>query len=350
MRGILTIALTILVAATFLPLIETNAWWVRMLDFPRLQMLVLLTLLGAAFLFTLRGRRPWAYALALGVAAAIADHAVKLAPYAPTRAVEAAECPAGHGFSVMVANVQLGNRDADALISLVRARRPDILLAMETDAWWDERLAVLEADMPHTVERITGSYFGMHLFSRLPMADARAKAPVEQDAPAISVDVQLPAAGDIRLIGVHPRPPTPGQSSTGRDGQLMWAALEARRGERPVVVAGDFNAVPWERTVERMQRVGRLVDPRETHGFLATYDAQSAWMKWPLDQVLAAQTLDVMRIERLPGIGSDHYPILASICRRNGPQAPPPLRNDDLVEAERTIDAALRGPAETVGD
>lgn len=41
-------------------------------------------------------------------------------------------------------------------------------------------------------------------------------------------------------------------------------------------------------------------------------------MKWPLDQVLAAQTLDVTRIKRLSGIGLDHYPVLASICRRNG--------------------------------
>ena len=117
-RTILAIALSLLIAASFLPLLETDAWWVRMLDFPRLQFLLALAVLGALFLFTLRGRSMLPFMLLAGISAAIVDHAIKLAPYfaggSQVASVEA--CPAGEGFSVMVANLKLGNREAGRLI------------------------------------------------------------------------------------------------------------------------------------------------------------------------------------------------------------------------------------------
>ncbi|MDA8870888.1 endonuclease/exonuclease/phosphatase family protein [Rhizobiaceae bacterium] len=340
-----------LVVATFLPLWPTDLWWVRMMAFPRLQATTLLLLAGALLLFSLRGRSPVMLGLLGSVVAAVGFNAVKLAPYMANSAPTIVQtCPADRSFSVMVANVQLGSRSADALMEIIRERQPDLLLAMETDEWWDRQLKALSDVMPHAVQRITGSYYGIHLLSRLPLADRRTKAPVEQDAPALSVDVRLASGQDIRLIGLHPRPPTPGQSSTGRDAQLMWAALEARRGDRPVVVAGDLNAVPWEAVAERMRRIGRLVDPRWAHGYLATFDANSSWMKWPLDQVLVSATLDVTGAARLPSIGSDHYPYIATICARDGTLDVREMKDGDITAANDAIEAALRGKEEVVGD
>ncbi|WP_376742211.1 hypothetical protein [Pseudorhizobium tarimense] len=40
-------------------------------------------------------------------------------------------------------------------------------------------------------------------------------------------------------------------------------------------MAGDFNAVPWERVTRRAMRIGDLLDPRIGRGALSTYDTNS---------------------------------------------------------------------------
>ncbi|WP_299836462.1 endonuclease/exonuclease/phosphatase family protein [uncultured Jannaschia sp.] len=350
MRTILTIALCaatlILVGVSFLALIETNAWWVRMTDFPRLQYLIALILLLGAVALSFPVGRTLRLGLGVAVLAAIAYNAVKLAPYLPLRDGVAEACPAESRVSIIVANVKLGNRDSGRLLEMVRSREPDLLLALETNEWWEAKLEGLADTLPNEVSEITGSYFGMHLRSRLPLSEAEAIYPVEQDAPAIFATVQLPSGAEIRLFGIHPRPPHPDQSSTGRDAELMWAALEARDATRPVMLAGDLNAVPWERTIERMQRIGGFVDPRESLGFMPTYDAHSWWMAWPLDQVLHQRGLSVLSMEVLPGFGSDHYPVEVDLCHTPTPFDAPAMRDDDIAEARTTIAAALEGPAD----
>ena len=350
MRTILTIALCaatlILVGASFLALVETNAWWVRMTDFPRLQYVIALLVLLVALALSRPVSGPVRLGLAAAALAAIAYNAVKLVPYLPLRDGVAASCPADSRVSIIVANVKLENDESGTLLEMVRARAPDLLLALETNEWWEAELEGLSDTLPHEVSEITGSYFGMHLRSRLPLSDTEAVYPVEQDAPAIFATVELPSGREVRLFAIHPRPPHPDQSSTGRDAELMWAALAARDATRPVMLAGDLNAVPWERTIERMQRIGGFIDPRESLGFMPTYDAQSWWMAWPLDQVLHQRGLSVLSMEVLPGFGSDHYPIEVALCDDPTPFDAPALRDDDIAEARTTIDAALAGPAE----
>ncbi|WP_299821320.1 endonuclease/exonuclease/phosphatase family protein [uncultured Jannaschia sp.] len=347
MRTILKLALCgatlFLVGVSFLALIETNAWWVRMTDFPRLQYLIALILLLGTLAVSVPVSRRLRLGLGALVLAAIAYNAVKIAPYLPTQDGVAESCSPEDRISILVANVKLGNRESGALLEMVRAREPDLLLALETNEWWEAELANLADGWPNEVSEITGSYFGMHLRSRLPLRETAAVYPVEQDAPAIFATVELPSGDTVRVFGIHPRPPHPDQSSTGRDAELMWAALEAREAESPVLLAGDLNAVPWERTIERMQRIGGFIDPRESLGFMPSYDAHSWWMSWPLDQVLHQRGLSVLSMEVLPGFGSDHYPVEAVLCHSPTPFDPPELRDDDLAEARTTIAAALEG-------
>ena len=44
-----------------------------------------------------------------------------------------------------MANVLIDNRDASSLLSLVEEIDPDLLLLLETDAWWDRELEPLKA-------------------------------------------------------------------------------------------------------------------------------------------------------------------------------------------------------------
>ena len=53
---------------------------------------------------------------------------------------------------IMTANVLTPNRNAKALIELVRENMPDILVTLESDQWWQARLDILEPDYPYTIK------------------------------------------------------------------------------------------------------------------------------------------------------------------------------------------------------
>lgn len=330
--ALVLLALSVIVGS-FLPVVDTDAWWVRMMDFPRLQLM----LAAIALLFLVlwsAGRTLAGMGAALGLAGAAIYHAAKLSPVLirPALADASEACPA-EPFAVMVANVQRGNRRADELIATVRRERPTLFVAQETDEWWDAQLAALSDLYPHTEAAITGSYYGMHVFSAVPI-DMSVSYPTNPDTPVIAGIVALPG-GAVSVVAIHPRPPHPSQSALPRDAELYRAALAVDRNQ-PTIVIGDLNAVPWETTVERMRRLGGLLDPRREAGFLASFDAQSAWMKWPLDQVLHTAPLRALNAELHSPFGSDHLPYSVTLCSVPADTLPPAPNAGDR---ERALDA-----------
>lgn len=82
-------------------------------------------------------------------------HLWKLFPYAPaagTMAVGVVDCPSDRRVSLMLANVELRNRQAQPLLDMVARVDPHLFLAMETDAWWDRRLSTLAGQYPERVQ------------------------------------------------------------------------------------------------------------------------------------------------------------------------------------------------------
>ncbi|PWS35044.1 endonuclease [Falsiroseomonas bella] len=336
---------------TLLPEFQSNAWWIRLLDFPRVQILaVLLALL--VLLLALPGRfAPGNLLAALVTLVSLAWQAVVLFPYSPLsspRMIAAApSCPDERRLSVVAVNVQMTNENAERLFAILRRADPDLILLQETDAWWDVRLRALHDQWPHAAQQVTQNYFGMHILSRHPLRDPQVRHLTGSRNPSIFTGIALPSGDVVRFLGVHPRPPLPGQSSAERDGQLLAAALAARESKAPVVMAGDFNAVPWDEVMHRTERIGGLQAPRLGRGWLPTYRTGSTIMRWPLDHVLAGPRFTLAALETLPDFGSDHYPILAGFClvpEAAATQQARPLRPGDL-DAARAAVAAARNEA-----
>ncbi|MBP1807640.1 endonuclease/exonuclease/phosphatase family protein [Rubellimicrobium aerolatum] len=346
-RWTASLLLVALALASALPLLATDAWAVRALDFARLQFgVVLLVIVLLAVLFD-AGRGPAGLlALAAG-GAGLGVNAAALAPCAPLAAptVPTTEaCEPGVRLRLLIANVQKSDEGAARLLATIEDARPDLILAMETDAWWDEALRPLHDAYPHRVQHIPEDAvaYGMHLLSRLPLEDARVELWFDAVTPTIVADAALPDGRTVRLLGLHPRPPLPpDQSSTMRDAHLLRAALLARDAGVPTVLAGDLNAVPWEATVRRVLRVGGLADPREGRGLYPTFSAESWWMAWPLDHVLAQEAWGLSGWEVLPPFGSDHHPVLAELCLGAAPAGTAPWASPgDLAAAGTAIRAA----------
>ncbi|WP_052341876.1 endonuclease/exonuclease/phosphatase family protein [Salinarimonas rosea] len=338
--------------ASLLPLVETNAWWIRSLDFARVQLLIALAILVLLYpvVAPRRGAVVWA-GVVLGLAGA-GYHLYRLHPYASfmDEAMIAGTCTPDRRLRIMIANVQESHEEPGPFLDLVADTAPDVLLVMETDAFWDDALQPLDMRFPHRVQSIPeDAAFGMHAFSHRPFVEPRFVDLFGSGTPTLTTGLALASGETVQFYGMHPRPPLAwSQPTTMRDAHLLSVALEVHDGEAPAILAGDFNAVPWERTMRRALRIGGLLDPRVGRGWRPTFMTGSLLVSWPLDQVLAQDGFTLAELEVLPDFGSDHYPVLADLCRDPGAgarQAAPALEQGDLEEARTAIEAAraLRG-------
>ena len=345
--ALLGCALVLALGVSLAPFVATKWWLVRLLDFPRLQFAIVT--LALLLLLPLFARRHPGTVLALALAGLVAlggDVAV-LWPYRGLgpEIRTGASCPEDRRLTVMIANVLLTNRQSQTLLDEVRAEKPDVFLAMEVDDWWDRTLEPLAEEMPETAKRITGSYYGIRLFSRLPLVSPEIRFLAGRDTPSVVTGIRLRDGGTFTFLGLHPRPPLPGQSALPRDAELYAAGQLLRERGGPAVLAGDLNATPWEDAVERLRRISGLLDPRRGRGFVHSFDARSWWAKWPLDQVFHGPAFSLLSLARLAPIGSDHDPVLARLCHDPDarPLSAPPESDDDrdrIGEADRAA-----GPA-----
>jgi endonuclease/exonuclease/phosphatase (EEP) superfamily protein YafD len=302
--------------ATLLPLLRQTAWWIRIFDFPRLQ--IVAGLLLGLLLLALPGSRPaLAHApLLLGaIGAAVLYQATRIWPYTPwhRKQVQDSERSATdpNHISLLVTNVLMYNRDASRCLGVIREQQPDIVLAVETDEWWLSQLASLTKEYPHTCHAPLPNTYGMLVFSRLPLLHKEMQFILDPGIPSFHGRVRLPSGIEANLHFVHPKPPAPQESktSTRRDAELLLVGRAIQHHDGPTIVAGDLNDVAWSHTSELFRRLARLLDPRVGRGLLPTFHADYKLLRWPLDHVFHSAHFRLQALKRLPHIGSDHYPI-----------------------------------------
>lgn len=220
----------------------------------------------------------------------------------------------------MTANVLTPNRNAEALIELVCKNAPDILVTMESDAWWEARLDTLEPDYPYTVKCPLDNLYGMHVYSKLPLTDKHIEYLVEPDKPSMHTLVSLPSGHKIRTHFLHPAPPSPteNEKSSERDAELIIVAKSVAETDAPIIVTGDLNDVAWSETTRLFRRVSGLLDPRVGRGMFNTFHAKYWFIRFPLDHLFHSEQFTLSKIFRLPGFGSDHFALFTELVFEPG--------------------------------
>lgn len=335
------------VVLTLLPLLQTDHWFVRLWDFPRLQLMGALILLLAAWLLIApkRGFTYWSLALAL-VAAAFwqSTYAMAYLPVGPRKVESVASCPPGRSIALLNVNVLQDNRDFDAVLALVRRARPDVVLFLETDEDWAKALVPLLGSYRHVEAVPLPNTYGMILMSRWPMA-SRVRYRMQPDIPSIDATITIPSGEKVELYALHPEPPLPGDDSGERDAELVMAGRDVRKSGRAALVLGDLNDVAWSETSRLFREVSGTADPRVGRGLYPTFNAKYPLIQWPLDHMFVTPHWRVEQLDRLGKIGSDHFPILYRVCltepagRRMTAVAPPPAvraeARDETAEGKR---------------
>jgi endonuclease/exonuclease/phosphatase (EEP) superfamily protein YafD len=228
----------------------------------------------------------------------------------------------GTPVRVVSANVWAENPTPAKALQFVRASDPDLVVLVDARSRrWRRALAELEALYPYHSQRSwpTEGARGpkaaaVILFSRYRILAEKVVSPPKGRRPYLVANLEVGGRA-LTLVGVHslsPFPDEPGRSRR-RNRELDHIAEAIRNTEGPVIAAGDFNATPWSPHFQDLVAAGGLRNAILGHGYVAT------WPTWfwpaliPIDHVLVKGPLAVTTLRRGPGIGSDHYPLIADL-------------------------------------
>jgi endonuclease/exonuclease/phosphatase (EEP) superfamily protein YafD len=323
LRVTLTLVGALLLLLTLLSLLPTEVWWVQALGFPREQAAAGLALLSGALLLRRWPTHPRRWAALLGASlVALGVQTSYLWPYLPgtPQAVPSATIAQAQDSTsrlrLLISNVLISNRQAQPLLQLVGREQPDLLLALEPDAWWARALRPLHARYPYRVSQPNAAAYGMILYSRLPLTDSRVLDLLQQRVPAIRTRLRLRSGQQVDLFAIHPTPPVPDNFPDGvglRARALREVATLAQANARPTLVAGDYNDVSWSASIHQLPQLAGLRDVNVGRGFFNTFNAEHWWLRWPLDHCFVSAQWRVVEVRRLPAIGSDHFPLLVTL-------------------------------------
>lgn len=339
---LLTVLAMALAVVTVLGKVPVHDWWVRACEFPRVQIATAGLLLAC---LSPLAEGAWFWWVLLPAILVVVVQAARILPW--TRLWPLQVQPAQPGFedrcfTLMVANVLTSNRNSEDLVRQVRERQPDILLTLESDQWWQDRLDEAFGDWPCIIRIPLDNLYGMHFYSRLPLEESEVQYLIQDDIPSIHGWLRLRSGHRVRFHALHPRPPAPSESeeSLWRDAELLLVGEEIRKRGEPAVVVGDLNDVAWSRTTRLFCKVSSMLDPRRGRGMFSTFHAGHWFLRWPLDHVFTSEHFTLHRMERLDYFGSDHFPILATLCYRPSradEHETPDADDDDHQAARETI-------------
>jgi endonuclease/exonuclease/phosphatase (EEP) superfamily protein YafD len=334
----------VMLILTVLSRVRSARWWIRFADFPRIQIACGLVVVLILYAAVVGWRTSVDAVFSLALLAALAYQASRIFPYTPLapKQVQLARRPdPTRCIRILISNVLMENRKADRLLGLIRERDPDLLLALETDDWWREQLEVLDGDYPFRLKQPQGNYYGLHFFSKLELRLPQVRFLVEDDIPSVRASIRLRSGDWIEFYGLHPRPPQVEEDTETRDAELLMVGREIRADGRPSIVAGDLNDVAWSHTTRLFQRISGCLDPRKGRGMFNSFHANYPVFRWPLDHIFHEPSFTLVHLERLPNIGSDHFPVFVELCYEpaaEARQAAPQPAREDLEEAQEKIE------------
>lgn len=299
-------------------LLPLDHWWIRGVDFPRIQILVIGLVSLVGLLVLAPQWESWDVVLLLALIGAVGLQLRMVLPYTrlwKKEVRQALPIPDAVQIKLMVSNVLTPNDNTQALVDLVQQKNPDILITLESDQKWQDALSVIEPDYPYNVKVALDNLYGMHLYSKLELIDPEVKYLLIDDIPSIHTQLRLPNDEVIWLYCLHPMPPSPTEAdkSTTRDAELLMVGRHINENNQTAILAGDLNDVAWSKTTLMFQRISGLLDPRIGRFFINTFHVNYPFLRWALDHIFHSPCFTLVNIERLPSIGSDHFPVMTTL-------------------------------------
>ena len=338
---------TLAIIFTLLPLIPVDYWWIRMFDFPLIQLTTLTFIAILVYLIKFDFKNIRDYIFMLVLIGCFIFQFIKIVPYTPFYKKEVMDTHVNGKLSkikLLTANVLQKNEHNDRLIAIIKDLDADIMVFTEANTRWrDVIVSHLSADYKYKVELPLENTYGILMYSKLELIDPEVKFMVTDTIPSIHSKLRLPSGDVIQLYAVHPTPPMPQENplSTDRDAELMMTSELARESKIPVIVTGDFNDIPWSPTTILFQNTSELLDVRIGRGFYNTFNAKKYLLRWPLDHIFVSPEFRLLDLRSCESIDSDHFPYYVELSFEpdgSSEQMPEPASKDDLEKAQKQIE------------
>ena len=280
-------------------------WWLCDL-LANLRAHVLLSSLVLIPALAVLGRQRLAGASA---AAALAVVALSFQPFVGAAAAGPANAAT---LSIMSFNLSATIRSPERIRHYLEDTPAEVVVLQEYTPDWHAELAGLSERFPYAIVEPKTGYFGIALYSRVPLTDAKALSFPGTDIPFITATAET-GGRRLSLTGLHLDWPMVPSSFAARNRQMEH--LLGTAPESAFVACGDWNMTPWSSWYRELRAAG-LHDGDVGNRLLPTWPARLGWLGIPIDHCLA--TGDVGIVSKLvgPRLGSDHRPVLVGISLR----------------------------------
>jgi endonuclease/exonuclease/phosphatase (EEP) superfamily protein YafD len=212
---------------------------------------------------------------------------------------------------LLVANVWYPGNDYRPLLELVERERPDAIGLTELTRDWAAGISPGLEGYPHRVLQAQPGGYGIGLYSRLPLRNARIVYPTGRWPPVARATLSM-LGTDVELFVLHgPSAIRRVAAERHRDFMRNLGTL-ARAAGPSALLCGDFNAAPWTGPYRELRGRGRLERDDPWRPLEWTFPVWNRLLRVPIDQCLAGPDLSVSS-RTGPAIGSDHFPLLVSV-------------------------------------
>ncbi|MFT6964176.1 MAG: endonuclease/exonuclease/phosphatase (EEP) superfamily protein YafD [Flammeovirgaceae bacterium] len=296
----------------FLAYTSYSHWFFRVFDFIKVQISLLQFFVIVGILIFHQPYEVLDYIMIGGLSISVIFHISFVIPYTffyPAEVKMVKEVGEGKKLSLITANVLQTNDNYEGFLEFVKSHNPDFVLAMETDQKWDEGLMPMEKEYSYTVKATLDNMYGMQLYSKMEIKDSEIEYLVEKDVPSINCKLKFTENANVWLHCIHPAPPSPTENETSeeRDAELMIVGKRIANQHETMIVCGDLNDVAWSETSRLFKKLTGLLDSRIGRWIYPTFHANYLFLRFPLDHLFHSADMNVMKIERLPYYGSDHF-------------------------------------------
>ena len=207
--------------------------------------------------------------------------------------------PASDDLRVYSKNLRYDNGQVDALFEDIQSADADVLMLQEVSSVNDTLLTRLHTTFPHQTRCSTPAGVAIVVASRF----AFEGTPLCSERKALAVAKVSINAQSVWLASVHIpwHWPIPSHINE-KEAEDLLGSLKG-----PIVMAGDFNSVPWTRRVSRLKSLSRT---RLAGPTLVTLRHKRLPLSIPIDFVFAPGG---GQVELRPLLGSDHHGLLAKV-------------------------------------
>ena len=157
----------------------------------------------------------------------------------------------------------------------------------------------LSVNYPHQLTCPFPRIGGVAVLSRRPILESNCFG--RDGLAAIKVQTQK---GPLWVISIHSYWPYPYNQAA----QVKRAADNIKTLEGPKIIAGDFNMVPWSRSVKSIERAS---DTHIARPIIHSFDLPFIGLPIPIDHVLLPKGATA-KTERRGKLGSDHFGVLVN--------------------------------------